>query len=403
MILTSFAVERAKQKARAYKLSDGGGLHLLVNTNGKKLWRFRYHFVGREKMISLGTFPAVSLALARQKRDDAQKILAHGQDPSEHRKLERLKAETAARNTFGAIAAEYIDRLRANNRAQTTMEKNEWLLNDLAKALHRRPIKEISAAEILSLLQKVEKSGRRETARRLRGVIGAVFRYAITTLRAENDPTFALRGALLQPVVKHRPAITEEKAFGALMTAIEEYDGWPTIKAALRFLALTMTRPGDVRFMRRSEVNFIKATWSIPAERMKMRRSHEVPLSKQAVEVLRSVWELSDGTGYVFASIRSLRKPLSEATLNVALRRLGYGKDEVCAHGFRASASTILNERGFDRDVIEAALAHEDEDQVRRAYNRSRYWNQRVALMQAWADIIDQLKDSKEIHTVSAS
>lgn len=391
-MLTQFAIQRASPREKPYRISDGNGLFLLVQPNGKKHWRFRYFFVQKENMLAFGSYPEVPLAAARKKRDQARGLLADGIDPGAKKRDDKIAALHASRDTFKAVVEDYLDQLRGNNRATTTMEKNTWLLNDLAQPLHRRPIKQITPAEILALLKKVEKSGRRETARRLRGAIGAVFRLAIATLRADVDPTFALRGALLQPVVTHRPAITDETDFGTLMTAIDEFDGWPTIRAGLQFLALTMTRPADVRYMRRPEVNFIKAVWSIPAERMKMRRSHDVPLSKQAIEVLRSVWDLSEGDGYVFPSIRAPR-PLSEATLNVALRRLGYSKDEACAHGFRASASTILNERGYNPDVIEAALAHEDEDKVRRAYNRATYWSERVKLMQAWADLIDTFKE----------
>lgn len=390
-MLTQFAIQKAQPQAKPYKLMDSNGLFLLVQPNGKKLWRFRYHFVQRENMLALGAYPEVLLAQARKKRDQARSLLADGVDPAAKRRDDKVAAAYAARNTFGAVAAEYLDQLKENKRAITTLEKNTWLLNDLAKPLHKRPIKQVTAAEILALLKKIEKSGRRETARRLRGSIGSVFRLAIATLRADVDPTFALRGALLQPIVTHRPAITDETEFGGLMASIDEFDGWPTIRAGLQFLALTMTRPADVRYMRRSEVNFIKSVWSIPAARMKMRRPHDVPLSMQAVNVLRSVWELSDGDGFVFPAIRAPR-PLSEATFNVALRRLGYAKDEVCAHGFRASASTILNERGYAPDVIEAALAHQDEDQVRRAYNRATYWPERIKLMQAWADLIDTFK-----------
>lgn len=391
-MLTQFGIQRASPREKSYKLADGNGLFLLVQRNGKKHWRFRYFFAQKENMLAFGSFPEVPLAAARKKRDRARGLLADGIDPAAKKRDDKIAAAHAARDTFKAVAEEYLDQLKGNNRATTTIEKNTWLLNDLAKPLHKRPIKQITPAEILGLLKKVEKSGRRETARRLRGSIGSVFRLAIATLRADVDPTFALRGALLQPVVIHRPAITNETDYGALMTAIDEFDGWPTIRAGLQFLALTMSRPGDVRYMRRPEVNFIKAVWSIPAERMKMRRPHEVPLSKQAIDVLRSVWDLSEGDGYVFPSIRAPR-PLSEATLNIALRRLGYTKDEVCAHGFRASASTILNERGFNPEVIEAALAHEDEDKVRRAYNRATYWKERAKLMQDWADLIDAFKN----------
>lgn len=390
-MLTQFAIQKSQPAERPYKLSDGNGLFLLIQPSGKKHWRFRYHFAQKENMLALGPYADVSLAQARKKRDQARALLADGIDPAAKKREDKIAALHASRNTFGAVAEDYLDQLKGNNRATTTIEKNTWLLNDLAKPLHKRPVKQITSAEILALLRKIEKSGRRETARRLRGAIGSVFRLAIATLRADVDPTFALRGALLQPVVTHRPAITDEKDFGALMMAIDEFDGWLTIRAALQFLALTMTRPADVRYMRRPEVNFIKAVWSIPAERMKMRRPHDVPLSRQAIDVLRSVWDQSKDDGYVFPSLRGPR-PLSEATFNVALRRLGYTKDEVCAHGFRSSASTILNERGYNPDVIETALAHEDEDKVRRAYNRATYWSEREKLMQAWADLIDTFK-----------
>jgi integrase len=321
-MLTQFAIQRAQPLDKPYKLTDGNGLFLLVKPNGKKHWRFRYKFVQKENMLAFGSFPEVPLAAARKKRDHARGLLADGIDPAAKKRDDKIAATHAARNTFKAVADDYLEQLKGNNRATTTIEKNIWLLSDLAKPLHKRPIKQITPAEILGLLKKIEKSGRRETARRLRGAIGSVFRLAIATLRADVDPTFALRGALLQPMVTHRPAITDETDFGALMTAIEEFGGWPTIRAGLQFIALTMTRPADVRYMRRPEVNFLKAVWSIPADRMKMRRSHDVPLSKQAIEVLRSVWDLSDADGYVFPSLRAPR-PLSEATFNVALRRLG--------------------------------------------------------------------------------
>jgi integrase len=237
-----------------------------------------------------GAFPEVSLAAARSKRDEARKLIANGTDPSVKRKLDKIAAATAAQNTFGGVAAEYLASLEANGSAESTISKNRWLIEDLAAPLARRPIVEIVPAEILDVLKRVEKSGRRESARRLRGVMGSVFHHAVVTLRATNDPTFALRGALLKPNVQHRAAITDEKQLGSLMRSIDEYDGWPTIRAALQILALTMTRPGDVRGMRRSEINFEKAQWRIPEERMKMRRPHDVPLSKQALRILREIW-----------------------------------------------------------------------------------------------------------------
>jgi integrase len=392
MGLTSFAVQNAKPKEKPYKLSDDTGLSLLVQPNGSKLWRFRYHFAGKENMLALGSFPDVSLASARAKRDDARKLIGEGKDPSQQKKLDRIVAATAANNTFGAIADEHLTALKENGAAEATLNKVRWLLLDLASPLTKRPIAEVTPAEILLILKRLEKSGRRETARRLRGVIGKVCRLAVATLRAPTDPTYALQGALLAPVVHHRPAITDEKQLGALMASIDEYDGWPTLKSALLYLALTMARPGEVRYLRRNEIIWPKATWRIPAERMKMRRPHDIPLSRQALAVLRDIWDASEGDALVFPSIRSTRKPLSENAMNSALRRMGYAKDEMCAHGFRSSASTILNERGYDPDVIEVALAHQDEDETRAAYNRAKYWPQRVTLLQNWADLLDEFR-----------
>jgi integrase len=391
-MLTHIAIEKARPREKPYKLSDGNGLHLLIEPNGSRLWRFRYQFERKEKMLSLGAFPEVSLADARVRRDEARKLLAQGTDPSQQKKLDRIAHASAANNTFGVLVREHLHNLEESGAVETTLSKNRWLLEDLSAPLAKRPIADITPAEILTILKRIEKSGRRETARRLRGALGTVFRLATTTLRATNDPTFPLRGALLKPDVQHRPAITDEAKLGALMVSIDEYDGWPTVRAALQLTALTMTRPGELRFMRRSEVIWPKAMWRIPAERMKMRRPHDVPLSRQAQAILRDIWPLSEGHELVLPSIRSPVKALSENAMNSALRRMGYSKDEMCPHGFRSSASTILNERQNDPDVIEAALAHEDNNEVRAAYNRARYWPLRVQLMQDWADLLDQFR-----------
>jgi integrase len=392
MPLTQFAIVHAAPAKKSYKLSDGAGLCLLIEPNGSKLWRFRFFFGGRENMMTLGSFPTVPLAEARRKRDDAKKLLAAGISPAQKKKEERLAATAAVQNTFGVIAAEYIANLEANKVAESTLAKNRWLLEQLAAPLARRPIAEITSAELLEILKRIEKSGRRESAKRLRGVIGAVFRYAIVTLRATSDPTLALRGALLRPIVNHHAAITDEVHVGALMRSIDEFDGWPTLRAAMLLAALTMARPGDIRGMRRSEINFEKSLWRIPAERMKMRRPHDVPLSKQAVKVLKEIWPYSERGDLVLPALRSPDRTLSENAMNSALRRMGYTKEEMTSHGFRSTASTILNERGFNPDVIEAALAHQDEDPVRRAYNRATYLPERTKLMQEWADLLDSFR-----------
>ncbi|HQS07631.1 MAG: integrase [Rhizobiales bacterium 24-66-13] len=396
MSLTDLALRNAKPKDKPYKLFDGGGLHVLVSPNGSRIWRLAYRFAGKPKQLSFGPYPTTSLADARQKRDEAKKQLLNGEDPSTVRKLDKVAASVAAENTFGAIAAEYLARLEAREAAAATMSKNRWMLETLAgPALANRPIAQITPVEILAVLQQVERSGRRETARRMRAAIGSVFRFAIATLRAETDPTFPLRDALERPKVTHRAALTDPQALGGLMRAIDEYDGWPTLRSALLFTALTFCRPGEIRGARWAEFDFETSVWSIPAERMKMRRPHKVPLSKQALRVLAEIRPLTGEGELVFPSIRSNKKLLSENALNSALRRMGFTQNEMTAHGFRATASSILNERGFSPDVIEAALAHIDQNEIRRAYNRATYWPERVVLMQAWADMLDEFRALK--------
>jgi integrase len=392
MSLNHFDIQNAKPDAKPYKLADGGGLFLLIQPNGSKLWRLKYRYLGTERSLSFGPYPVVSLADARTKRDEAKKLISEGVDPAVRKKLNRIAAETAARNTFGAVAEEYLENLRERGAAEATIAKNKWLLEDLASPIANRPVAEITPAELLHLLKLVEKSGRRETARRLRGIMGTVFRYAVVTLRANSDPTFALRGALLPPNTKSRAAITDEKRLGALLRSIDDFDGYPTIRAALQFLALTFARPGEVRGATRDEFNFEKSVWRISAARTKTRKPHDVPLSRQALAVVQDVWPLSGNFTLVFPSIISKKTPLSENTFNSTLRRLGYGHDEMSAHGFRSSASTILNENGFNPDVIETALGHQNQNSIRRTYNRAIYWPERIALMQKWADMLDAFR-----------
>jgi len=395
MPLSEFAVSKAKPREKAYKLSDGGGLFLLVNTTGSKLWRLKYRYLGKEKLLSFGKYPQVTIADARKKREKAKQQLVNGIDPSTRKKLEVIAAQTSARNTFGLIAEEYLENMADRELAAATQSKNRWLLTNVSSSLSKRPINEITSAEILDLLKRVEKSGRRETARKLRGTLSSVFRLAIVTLRAENDPTSALRGALLPLKVTGRAAIINEAELGALLCTIDEYSGWPTVAAAIKFQILTCVRPGEVRGAKRSEFDIAKAIWHIPAERMKMRRPHDVPLSRQALEILENIWVYSDNAELVFPSVRTKKKQLSENAFNSAMRRMGYTKDEVTAHGFRVTASTILNSRGYEPDVIEAVLAHQDKNAIRRAYNRSSYWDQRVVLMQQWADLLDKFRQLK--------
>lgn len=398
MALSPFAFDRAKPKQKPYKLSDGDGLYLFVQPNGSKWWRFRYQFDRREKMLSFGTYPEVSLASARDKRAAARKLVAEGIDPSVQRKADKVTAAIAANNTFAAAAQDYLGKLKEEGRSAATLKKNKWLLEDLAAPLAKRPVTEIKPAEILALLKALERAGKRETAHRLRGTIGSTFRYAIANLKAEQDPTYALRGALLQPQVQHRAAITDELQLGGLMLSVEQYRGRTVVGPALQFIAYTLCRPGEARLMRKKEVNWIKAIWTIPAERMKMRRPFQIPLSKQALAVLRVVWD--DSREFVFPSQSSLLKPMSDNTFNKALRIMGYDGQMHVAHGFRTSASTIMNERHMaPPDVIEVALAHQEENEVRRIYNRAQYIKERTVLMQEWADLLDQFKQQ---HTEAA-
>ncbi len=391
--LTHFDIQAAKLQQKLYKLADSGGLFLLIQPSGSKLWRLKYRHQGTERSLSFGGDPTVSLAAARTKRDEAKKLMSEGVDPAVQRKLDRIAADTAARTTFGLIVAEYLSNMEANGAAPATLSKNRRLLEDLAKPLAARPIAEITAAEILDLLKRIERTGRRESARRLRSIMSAVFKLAVVTLRAPGDPTYALQGALLRANSKPRAAITDEAKFGALLRAIDAFDGWPTIRLALQFAALTFARPGEIRGARRGEFLFEKSVWRIPGERTKTRKPHDVPLSRQALEVLKEAWPLSEGGDLVFPSIISLSKPLSENAFNVTLRCLGFGQDEMSAHGFRATASTFLNEREFNPDVIVAALAHQHQNAVRRVYIRAGYWKERVALMQAWADLLDEFRE----------
>ena len=391
MALTDLKIKKAKVAAKAYKLADGNGLFVLVKPNGSKLWRQKYRHLGKERLLSHGQYPDVSLAQARLKCSEARALIAEGGDPSVQKRLDQIEAETQSRTTFMLVAEEYLQQAYDRELADATMRKKIWHVQTLAEVLHHRPVREITSAEILHLLKKVEHSGRRETAKKLRGTLSGIFRLAIVTLRAENDPTLAVRGALLPVKVTSRAAITDEKVFGQFLRDLDAYTGAGVIKDALLFQILTMTRPGEVRGAKQVEFDLDAATWTIPAERMKMRRDHMVPLSTQALELVKRNWIDVEGVDLIFPSLNSNRKWLSENAFNSAIRRMGYAKDEVTAHGFRATASTILNTRGYEADVIEAALAHQDRNAIRRTYNRTTYWEKRVALMQTWADQMDVL------------
>jgi len=391
MALTDVQVRNAKKSEKPYKLPDGKGLYLYVSTAGGKSWRLDYAYFGKRKTLTLGVYPAIGLAEARGRRDEAKKKLSEGLDPSLAKKREQLATKAAAGNTFGLIADEFIAKLGRDKRAQPTIDKNTWMLKVLAKKLAPYPITQISAKDVLDVLTTIEKSGRVESALATRSAIGRVFRFAIATARAENDPTSALRGALQRHVPVSHPALTTRKELGGLMRAIYGYNGWPSLVAALKIQALCFARPGETRSMEWSELELENAIWTIPATKTKMRREHHVPLSRQAIEVIRHMKDVFGDKQNVFPSMMSGKVLLSENSMNSALRRMGVGEEEHTAHGFRSSASSILNESGaFSPDAIEAQLAHLDTREVRRIYNRATYWGERVRMMQWWADMLDE-------------
>ena len=396
MPLKDTAVRNAKPSAKPRKLSDGGGLHILIQPTGSKLWRLAYRFAGKQKTLALGAYPVVSLEEVRCLREEAKKLLARSIDPSAQRKADKQAGKESG---FRAVGEEVIAKLEREGRAQATLAKKRWLLDFAYPAFGDRPVAEITARDLLALLRKIEARGLYETARRLRSTCGMVFRYAIATGRAERDPSMDLRGALTTPQVNHRATIIDPKSIGALLRAIDGFDGQPTTCAALRLAAYVFVRPGELRLAEWNEFDLATAIWSIPAEKMKMRRPHRVPLARQPLAILRKLQEITGNGRWLFPSVRSFTRPISENTLNAALRRLGYGSEEMCTHGFRGMASTRLNETGrWNPDAIERQLAHQEANAVRRAYTHgAEFWAERVEMMQAWADYLDGLKEGGKV------
>jgi integrase len=398
MPLTDTAIRQAKANTTTAKLSDGGGLQLWIEPRGSKLWRLAYRFGGKQKKLSIGPYPTVTLAEAREQRERAKRLLTSGIDPGQQRKLDRLHKANSAAETFSAIAAELLAKKRREGKANNTIGKREWLYGLAGESFGQRPITEISAAEVLAVLRKVESKGLIDTAHRLRAAIGECFRYAIATARATNDPTYALRGALQSLKPKHRAAILDAKELGGLLRAIEAFHGQPTTTAAMKLMALLFPRPGELRLAEWKEFDLESAVWEIPASRTKMRRPHRVPLPPQAIAILDSLRPLTGHSLLVFPGLRTPKRAISENTMNAALRRMGYSQDQMTAHGFRAAASTLLNESGkFSADAIERALAHQDADEVRRAYARGEHWQERVAMMAWWADHLDALRNGAKV------
>jgi integrase len=403
MALTDLAIKRALPGAKIMKLSDGGGLQLWITPDGAKRWRIAYRFGGSQKTLAVGVYPDIGLKDARDAREDARKILARGEDPLLVKRAAKAAKAKEGSNTFTAIAGELAEKKRREKKAAATMRKFDWFMTFAFPALGSRPIAEISAREVLAVLKEVEARGTHETARKLRTAIGDVFRFAIATARADNDPTIALRGALVTPSVTPRAAIVAPKAFGGLLRAIEGYDGAPETRAALELLALTFVRPGELRAAEWAEFDLDAAVWEIPADRMKMRKPHRIPLAPRALSILRELRKLTGQCKFLFPSVRSVTRCMSENTLNAAMRRMGFKNEDMTSHGFRASSSSMLNESGlWNADAIERQLAHVDGDSVRRAYARAEFWDERVRMMTWWADRCDELRRGGQVIPLAA-
>jgi integrase len=364
-----------------------------VSPQGSKLWRLSYRFGAKQKTIALGPYPIVTLAEARLKRDEAKRLLRNGTDPSHHAKIEKIRAQIATATTFGAVADAFLSKVEREGKAPATLTKKRWLIDLVRPDLGDRPIADISALEVLGTLRAVEAKGNYETARRMRATVSQVFRYAIATSAASNDPTFGLRGALISPTVTHRAAATNAKAFTALLRAIWDYPGAATTRLALQLMALLYPRPGELRLAEWTEFDLEKATWTIPARRTKMRREHRKPLPAAAVSLLRELHAITGRGQLALPALHTTRRPLSENTMNAALRRVGITKDEATSHGFRATASTLLNESGlWLADAVEAELGHVGADEVRKAYHRAIYWDERVRMAEWWATEVTRLR-----------
>lgn len=390
--LTDMKVLKAKPQDKSFTLFDGGGLFLLITPQGGKLWRLKYRFGGKEKLLALGTYPEISLADARQRREQARSQVAHGIDPGALRKAMKQTA-TEETETFEVIAREWHMKFKptwTTGHATTIMSRLE---RDLFPWIGKKPIAQIKAPELLSVLRRVESRGALESAHRIRTIAGQVFRYAVATGRAERDPSGDLKGALPQPGEKHLAAITDPKEVAPLLRAIDGYQGHYVVKCALKLAPLFFVRPGELRHAEWAEIDLENEVWNIPAHKMKMKQAHIVPLCRQAVEILAELKKLTGASRYVFPSGRTNIRPMSNNALLAALRRMGYDNETMTPHGFRAMARTILDEVLQVRpDFIEHQLAHAVRDPNGRAYNRTAHLAERRKMMQTWADYLDGIK-----------
>ncbi len=393
--LTNTAVKNAKPspEGKAIKFTDGGGLYLLVNKTGK-YWRYNYRYLKKQKTLALGVYPEITLASAREAHQKARELIAQNIDPAIYKKMQTEKRQIEASNSFEAIGNEWYLKF-SEQWSKTHKERVLCILKrDVFPYIGKRPVSEVEPPEILHVCNRVVDRGAIYTAHKTKQICGQVFRYAVATGRATRDPTPDLKGALPPTVTKHMAAITDPIKVGELMRAIYGYSGHYETCCALKLLPLVFTRPGELRKAEWAEINFEKAVWTIPAGEMKRKREHKIPLSKQVIEILQDIQKLTGKWKYIFPGIRSRKEPMSNNTFNAAFRRMGYSKDEITGHGLRTTASSLLNEKGYNPDAIEAQLSHVDSNEVRAAYNRAQYWDERVKMMQDWADYLDELRET---------
>lgn len=393
MSLTNTACKQASPKDRDYKLSDEKSLFLLVTKKGAKYWRLNYRFAKKQKTLALGVYPEVSLKEAREKTAAVRKSIDEGKDPSLIKKAQKLSILKAGANSFEVVAWEWFEKEKPSWSAKHIKKQKSLIENNLIPHIGKFPVTEITPLILLDCLRKAEARGVLETANRLKQISGQVFRYAVITGRLDRDPSIDLKDALKTPQAKHYAAITEPKQFGQLLRAIDGYEGTTTVAIALKLAPMLFVRPGELRHMEWEELFFEDKEWRIPGAKMKSRQPHIVPLSKQALRLLEEIFLLTGRWKYVFPGIRSKSRPMSDNSLNAALRRLGYSTDEVTTHGFRATARTMLDEKlDFAPHLIEHQLAHTVKDPLGRAYNRTSHLEQRKEMMQGWADYLEELK-----------
>jgi integrase len=396
--LTDARIRTTKPGAKPVKLADGGGLYLEVRPSGKKLWRYRYRIADKENLFAIGEYPEISLAEARSEHDKARSLVKQGVHPSHNRQAERLSTQLANANTFEAVANEWISKKAGRWTPYYRRQVENFLGADVVPYVGKLPIRNVTAAHLLEIIRRIEERGASTVALLVRQWSSAIFRYAVATLRADGDPAAALRGAIHRPKVEHRKPLTKGQ-IKDFSSALEKYGGYRTTVIALRLLLLTFVRTGELRKALWSEFDFDAAEWRIPAERMKMREPHIVPLSRQAVILLKELQTHTGGRGLLFPNYRRPKDCMTATTLNRALERMGFnGKDSIgfSAHGFRATASTLLNEKGYRSDVIERQLAHAERDKVRASYNHAEYMGERKAMMQEWADLVDLLSSDEK-------